>query len=57
MFVGIIGDECDVDVDCSAAVGSSNCTNAECFCDSGYLANVDGTTCTKRTYTNVVIRK
>lgn len=50
--IGIIGDPCDKDVDCSAAVFRSLC-NESCVCEEGYDANpvTNFATCVKCDYT------
>ena len=47
LFVGKIGDSCDVDVDCSDSVSNSFCDNNECDCKSGYMVT-DPYKCTRR---------
>lgn len=45
--LGIIGDQCTVDVDCDAVIDNSNCTDSMCYCDSGYYSTNSNKTCTK----------
>ena len=46
--IGQLYDHCDVDVDCSAVVTNSNCTNNMCLCENGYKAESNNATCTLR---------
>ena len=47
-MTGELYDECTNDTDCSFAVANSNCTNGECYCDSGYKEDGTNTTCAPR---------
>ena len=51
-LIGKILSPCNVDVDCSAAVPFSNCTNTnnKCLCNTGYLRSSDLKTCSKSMY-------
>ena len=50
MSTGELFDSCENDTDCSYAVANSNCTNQQCFCDSGYKRDDTNATCSQSSW-------
>ena len=50
LFAGHVYDNCSMEIDCSAAVTYSNCSNSVCSCYLGYQTSALLTECNKSKY-------